>query len=104
VRSSERDGLSIPKITYARSQLDYERNEQVGNSFFVLDPIVTILFVAHVVISNRPVDQENQKVDGLEVRDRRVESTKQAPRESHEPIACARIFNAHREEATNLCS
>lgn len=34
-----------------------------------------------------PVDEKNQEVNGLEIRDRRVESTKQTPGKGYEPIA-----------------
>jgi hypothetical protein len=68
--------------------LNDERDEQVRHSLFVFNPIVAILFVAHVIVSDRPVDEEDQEVDRLEVWNRRVKSAEQAPRQCHQPIAC----------------
>ena len=63
------------------------RYEDCRHTRLVLFPVGAILHRAEVVISDRSVDKEDRKVDGIEVGKRRGGAAAQAPGESHHPVA-----------------
>jgi hypothetical protein len=70
-----------------RFVLNDEWDKQIGNSLFVFNPVIAVLLLAHMIVTNGPVNEEDQKIDRLEIGDWRIKSTEQAPGESHQPVA-----------------
>lgn len=61
-------------------------NESVGNESLVFLPVVSVLFGTKFVVSNRSVDQQNQKVEGIIVGNNRIKAAQEAVGESHHVI------------------
>ena len=66
--------------------LDDPGNEPVRDDALVLVPVPPVLGLAHVIVPDGPVDQQDREVDGVVVRDNRAGAAKQAPAQAHDPV------------------
>ena len=67
LQSSNGKNVSSGAIPQRRPRLDDPRDEDVRDLLLVFLPVGTVLHRAEMVVAARPVDKEDQEVDGIEV-------------------------------------
>mmetsp|Transcript_34863 Transcript_34863/g.73525 ORF Transcript_34863/g.73525 Transcript_34863/m.73525 type:complete len:214 (+) Transcript_34863:2643-3284(+) len=74
--------------------LNNPRDKSVRNNSFVLPPVIAILLLTHVIISNRSMHQQYREIYRIIIRHNTLEPAKHTPTQPHNPIP--RIINLTR--------
>mmetsp|Transcript_29423 Transcript_29423/g.61300 ORF Transcript_29423/g.61300 Transcript_29423/m.61300 type:complete len:582 (-) Transcript_29423:761-2506(-) len=79
--------FECPRFAIQRFRFLHEAgNEPVGDQPLVFLPVVSVLFGAQLVVPDRPVHQQDEKVERVVVGNDRVESAQEAVGESHQVV------------------
>mmetsp|Transcript_8356 Transcript_8356/g.16900 ORF Transcript_8356/g.16900 Transcript_8356/m.16900 type:complete len:225 (+) Transcript_8356:227-901(+) len=91
---SELDGLEIRKSAPTAIDkpapniisLENARYEDSWHLLLILFPIGAVFDGAHMIITERPMDEEHGKIDSIKVGERRRPTAREAPSQSHHPV------------------